>query len=39
MQIELLYFDGGSSWQTGLINLKSALKLEGIETDVKLVKV
>ncbi len=39
MQIELLYFDGCPSWQTGLINLKSALKLNGIETDVELVKV
>src|SRR5689334_9324844 len=39
MKIELLYFDSCPSWQTGLKNLKSALKLEGIETDVKLVKV
>ena len=39
MQIELLYFDGCPSWQTGLINLKSALKLEGIETEVELVKI
>ncbi len=39
MKIELLYFDGCPSWQTGLINLKSALQLEGIETDVDLVKV
>ncbi len=39
MKIELLYFDGCPSWQSGLTNLKSALRLEGIETDVKLVKV
>ena len=39
MQIELLYFDGCPSWQTGLKNLKSALQLEGIEAEVNLVNV
>jgi len=39
MQIELLYFEGCLSWQTGLKNLKSALQLEGIETEVNLVNV
>ena len=28
IQIELLYFEGCLSWQTGLKNLKSALQLE-----------
>jgi hypothetical protein len=39
MQIELLYFDGCPSWQTGLKNLKSALQLEGTEAEVNLVNV
>jgi hypothetical protein len=39
MKIELFYFDGCPSWQMGLRNLKSALQLEGIKTDVQLVKV
>lgn len=39
MKIELLYFDGCPSWQAGLQNLKSALQLEGIEAEVKLVNV
>lgn len=39
MQFELLYFDGCPSWQTGLKNLKSALRLEGIEAEVTLVNV
>ena len=39
MKIELLYFDGCPSWRAGLINLKSALQLEGIQTDIDLIKV
>jgi len=39
MQIELLYFEGCLSWQTGLKNLKSALQLEAIEAEVNLVNV
>ncbi len=39
MKIELLYFDGCPSWETGLANLKSVLELEGIETQVDLIKV
>ncbi len=39
MKIELLYFDGCPSWQTGLKNLKSALQLEGIDAEVNLVNV
>jgi hypothetical protein len=39
MKIELLYFNGCPSWQAGLENLKSALKREGIEAQVELVKV
>ena len=39
LKIELLYFDGCPSWQTGLKNLKSALQLEGMEPEVNLVKI
>lgn len=39
MKIELLYFDGCPSWQTGLENLKAALKAENIPASVELVKV
>ena len=39
MKIEFLYFDGCPSWQTGLENLKSALELDGVETDINLIKV
>ena len=39
MKIELLYFDGCPSWETGLANLKSAMELEGFETQVELVRV
>lgn len=39
MNIELLYFDGCPSWQKGLENLKVALQLEEIETNVNLVRI
>jgi len=39
MQIDLLYFDGCPSWQSGLENLKAALALEGLETEISLVQV
>lgn len=39
MLIELLYFDGCPSWQDGLKNLETALKAEGLEAQVRLVKV
>jgi len=39
VKIELLYFDGCPSWRTGLNNLKSALQLEGIESEVNLVNI
>jgi len=39
MKIELLYFDGCPSWQTGLQNLKSAMQLEAIVADIDLVGV
>ncbi len=39
MQIELLYFDGCPSWQTGLKNLRSALQLEGIKAELNVVNV
>lgn len=39
MNIELLYFDGCPSWQKGLENLKVAIQLEEIETNVNLVRI
>jgi len=39
MKIDLLYFDGCPSWQGGLENLKTALAAEGLEADIRLVKV
>ena len=39
MQIELLYFDGCPSWQTGLEKLKTALQMEQLDDPVELVKV
>jgi hypothetical protein len=39
MKIELLYFDGCPSWQTGLDNLRSALRAEGLNVPVELVEV
>ncbi|GAB4475513.1 MAG: hypothetical protein Kow00124_16580 [Anaerolineae bacterium] len=39
MRIELLYFDGCPSWQTGLENLRAALAEAGIDAPVELVRV
>jgi len=39
MKIDLLYFDGCPSWQPGLENLKSALKLEGEQAEIQVVNV
>ena len=39
MKIELLYFDGCSSWEEGLENLKAALALDGIQAEVELVRI
>jgi hypothetical protein len=39
MQIDLLYFDGCPSWQEGLENLKAALSAEGIDAEIRLVRV
>ena len=39
MKIELLYFDGCPSWQTGLEKLKTALQMEQLDDSVELVKV
>jgi hypothetical protein len=39
MRIELLYFDGCPSWQTGLAHLRDALAAEGITDDTQLIKV
>lgn len=39
MQIDLLYFDGCPSWQTGLQNLMIALEADGLKADIHLVPV
>jgi hypothetical protein len=39
MKVELLYFDGCPSWQSGLQNLHSALKANGLDVSVELVQV
>ena len=39
MKIEVLYFEGCPSWQTGVENLSAALKLEGLSWPVELVEV
>jgi hypothetical protein len=39
MKIDLLYFDGCPSWQAGLANLKAALEAEGLQADIRLVRV
>ncbi|HBG74760.1 MAG: hypothetical protein A2X25_12045 [Chloroflexi bacterium GWB2_49_20] len=39
MKIELLYFDGCPSWQTGLEKLKTALQMEQLEDFVEVIKV
>ena len=39
MKIDLLYFDGCPSWQQGLNNLKTALELENLKPQIRLVKI
>ncbi len=39
MQIDLLYFDGCPSYLDAMENLKSALVAEGMEAEIRLVKV
>jgi hypothetical protein len=39
MQIDLMYFDGCPSWEGALENLKAALEAEGLQADIRLVKV
>lgn len=39
VKVELLYFDGCPSWQSGLQNLHSALKANGLDVSVELVQV
>jgi hypothetical protein len=39
MKVELLYFDGCPSWQSGLQNLHSALEANGLDVFVELVQV
>lgn len=39
MKVELLYFDGCPSWQSGLQILHSALEANGLDVSVELVQV
>jgi len=39
IKVELLYFDGCPSWQSGLQNLHSALDANGLDVSVELVQV
>ena len=39
MKIDLLYIDSCPSWQAGFENLEAALKAEGLEAEVRLVRV
>lgn len=39
MIIELLYFDGCPSWERALENLKAALAAEGLEAEIRLLRV
>jgi len=39
MKIELLYFDGCPSWESGLKNLEVALQEEGLPASVEMIKV
>lgn len=39
MKIDVLYFEGCPSWQTGVENLHAALRLEGLSWSVQLIEV
>jgi hypothetical protein len=39
MKVELLYFDGCQSWQSGLQNLHFALKANGLDVSMELIQV
>ncbi len=39
MKIDLLYFDGCPSWQSGLENLRSAIVREGLQAELNVVEV
>lgn len=39
MRIDVLYFDGCPSWQTGVDNLRAALHAEGLDWPLALVRV
>ena len=39
MRIEVLYFEGCPSWQTGVENLHAAMRLEGLSGSVQLIEV
>ena len=39
MKIQLLYFDGCPSWETGLKNLQAALKDENLSASIEMVNV
>ena len=39
MQIDLLYFEGCPGWQDAMENMKAALAAEGLQADLRLVRV
>ena len=39
MEIDLLYFDGCPSWEEALKNMKTALAVEGLQADIRLLRV
>jgi len=39
MQIDLLYFEDCPSWESGLENLMAALEAEGLEAEIRTVRV
>ena len=39
MQIDLLYFDGCPSWEDALKNMKAALDAEGLQAEIRLIRV
>ncbi len=39
MRIDVLYFEGCPSWKDAIGNLKASLDAEGLESDIRLVKV
>ena len=39
MEIDLLYFDGCPAWEQALENMQAALAAEGLQADIRLIRV